>query len=593
MTRVSKQSGGNYYLLHPERRAKMPLPVPIDEKVTARLNARLAAITSERVHTESKKKAAMEPYNKRLAELRKLEMQLVTELESGTTTVEVEVQERADFEAGEAWMVRLDTGMEVPDTRRQLAHSERQAFAPGRDGEEPRRIHPVRVTDADPDEEDDEDTLEEEDDSADGGDSEAAAAPVEPWKGEVGWGWTLEEVPGKSAPTFMLTDGTVAFGPWEYDEGFHSPGARDGLTEEARGALCVRYGGSAEDANPDAKTTPAWKDSEALLAKAEEVVEALLESRASAAPEGVESPSEVSPAAGKEGAVPKLYLLPDHGWSLYVHEGDAYLRLPNVEQDSPPRFEKDVGPFRWNATDLVLDKHTATPTDEWLAANDKLMREADSLCARGVAPKPLPLDAKTASPSAPTGGPPPGMVVAGVRFFPVEWVKAEDTDLEPSLVKVRFVYADTSHDVSFDPHLGALLVTESQLPIPDAVLTAAEDALNGGSLPLPEKPQALSPGELAASADDTTDFTAEEVEQVASSLSDAARKVVRYMARPGAASDNAGIGNATHVKAGAVLNGLHGKQVAVAANTERTVWHLTALGKAVAGELERRAQAKA
>lgn len=155
MTRVSKAAGQQYFLLHPGKKGTRLLPVPIDDKIVARLQARLADLTSERLALETKKRDAVAPLNKRLAEIRAEEKKLDEERHSKETEAEVEVEERASLEDRVAWLVRLDTGLEVPNSRRPLSHEETQAFARGPEGEL-RAVPPVRGTAADPDAEDEE-----------------------------------------------------------------------------------------------------------------------------------------------------------------------------------------------------------------------------------------------------------------------------------------------------------------------------------------------------------------------------------------------------------------------------------------------------
>jgi hypothetical protein len=134
MTRVSKSAGAQYFLLHPGKAGTMQLPVPIDENHAHSIERKMAEATSERLGLEAKKKDQLAPINKRLAELRQTEKDLDAQRKSGQTMADVPVEERASFEDGTVWMVRKDTGTEVPNTRRAMTHAERQAFAKSGDG---------------------------------------------------------------------------------------------------------------------------------------------------------------------------------------------------------------------------------------------------------------------------------------------------------------------------------------------------------------------------------------------------------------------------------------------------------------------------
>lgn len=154
MTKLSKRPGDQLFLLHPDKKGTMQLPVAIDKTHMDRLNAKMADISSERLAQEAKKRDATAPINKRLAELRQQEKEIDAERRSGQTMAEVPVEEVASFEEGVAWMIRKDTGLEVPDTRRQLTAAEKNAVRPGRGDGDAEQVYPKRVEAEDADGED-------------------------------------------------------------------------------------------------------------------------------------------------------------------------------------------------------------------------------------------------------------------------------------------------------------------------------------------------------------------------------------------------------------------------------------------------------
>lgn len=314
MTKLSRKPGDQFFLLHPNKSATLQLPVPIDGEHSARINERLAAITTELLDQEAKKKQALEPYNKRLAELRQSQKNLVGELKAGQTTALVPVEERANYEDGTAFMVRKDTGLEVPNTRRPLTLSERNAFRPAAEGGDPERVYPQRVTDEDPDAEDDDG-----DDEEEGEESTGGLANV------------IDVVVTAQSPMSS-----------EYQA--------DGVNVE-----------------------------------------------------GVAEAADTRVALTRSDGMP--------GWGFYLHQGYLYFRAPNVDSFEPAGRPGDFGPFGWKEADKQVDAmpEAATVDNDWMAAHDKLLEDADRAIATGkLLGKVKPYRATEATPEAdgtPSTGP--------------------------------------------------------------------------------------------------------------------------------------------------------------------------------------------
>ena len=360
MTTVNKEPGERILTLGAKGKT-MELEIPLPLELMHALERKIADKSGEAFRLEAelerKKEEVLTPIKDKIKTVKEEERALVDQRTRGVMTARIPVETRANTFRKEKWVVRLDTGEEVPDTRRALTDEDLQTLLPG----------VVVPGDNRPD------------------------APVlnlfaqrpkpdtKPWTHRLAspyQDWSLSEEGGRdgSERLYMVTVGpdenpSRAWGPF----GFHQV---DGFLHTAgnpfKALSDVVLAGMAEVLGLESDgEQPAFKgrDFEKFMG----ALETALDARTA------ELQSQSLPSAPEGGL--KLYEASGHpGWAAYVYEGQLFLRQPNVDRFEPPRSPKDKGPLEWDKTEERFDGvKGANVTSDWLTEHDKLLAEFDFL----------------------------------------------------------------------------------------------------------------------------------------------------------------------------------------------------------------------
>lgn len=375
MTTVNKEPGEKILTLG-KKGQTMELEIPLPPELMHALERKISDASDESFRLEAemerKKDEVLKPIKDAIKGVKERERELVDQRARGVMTARVPVETRANTFRKEKWLVRLDTGEEVPDTRRALTDEDLQTLLPGvvLEGDN-RPDAPVLNLFAQK--------------------QEPETAPTDPWRKIAPApyeDWHLSEVQGKDGEhLYMVARGPVdnpsrAWGPFGYawSEGFHPPGEPAGtLGDDVRRSMADALG--LEDRNDGGERIPAEDSPDldnlltALEAVADERVAALEAKSLPPAPDGGLN----------------LYEAGGHpGWGAYMHEGQLWIRPPNVDRFEPARSPKDKGPLEWDKAELRFDGvKGANVTSAWLNEHDKLLAEFDFLKKTGKITEPV------------------------------------------------------------------------------------------------------------------------------------------------------------------------------------------------------------
>lgn len=100
--------------------------VKLDDAAVSERKNRVCHVDREILNVQADKAQALGEHNGRLKELRDEHRKLLTAIETGVETVEVDVLERVNERRGEVETVRCDTGEVIPELTRPLTSEERQ-----------------------------------------------------------------------------------------------------------------------------------------------------------------------------------------------------------------------------------------------------------------------------------------------------------------------------------------------------------------------------------------------------------------------------------------------------------------------------------
>lgn len=400
MTTVNKEPGERFVTLG-KKGQTMELEVPLTPEHMHALERQISDVSAETFRIEEQKKLAVQPLNEQLKEAKAREKELLGRRQRGVMVVPVPVETRANTFKREKWVVRLDTGEEVPDTRLALDDKELQLLMPGvvLPGDN-RPDAPVLNLFAQPPKEE----------------------PVPgPWRQSAPpphQQWSLSEVAGKDGEhLFMIATGPVenpvrAWGPFAFthEEGFHPPGKpEETLGDDVRPSMAEALG--LEDRDDGGERIPADESPEfdKLLGA--------LEDLAAIRVDELDPPTIKMPEGGLH-----LYEASGHpGWAGYVYEGQLFLRPPNLDRFEPPRSPKDKGPLEWDPDEQRFDgARGANVSSEWLTEHDKLLAEFDFLKKTGKLSEPVKALDASSQPASTTGAeseeiPPGGATTEGLK----------------------------------------------------------------------------------------------------------------------------------------------------------------------------------
>lgn len=113
--------------------------VKLDDAAVSERKNRVCHVDREILNVQADKAQALGEHNGRLKELRDEHRKLLTAIETGVETVEVDVLERVNERRGEVETVRCDTGEVIPELTRPLTSEERQLTLDDAGGKRRRR----------------------------------------------------------------------------------------------------------------------------------------------------------------------------------------------------------------------------------------------------------------------------------------------------------------------------------------------------------------------------------------------------------------------------------------------------------------------
>lgn len=369
MTTMNKEPGEKFFILG-KKGQTMELEVPLTAEHLNAIHKQIAEVSADTFRLEEEKKLAVQPFNEKLKDAKARERELLSQKERGVMKVAVPVETRGDTLKREKWVVRMDTGEEVPETRLALTDADLQIAMRGVviDGDL-RPDAPVLSLFAQ---------------------RQPPESPPERWTKTLPspyQEWSLtEEKAADGTPLYVVShqpvDGaTQTWGTYAFTavDGFHPPGEPTGtLGEGAREAMAKALGLSDRAANLDDATPEETNTFELFLT--------LLEETALTRMTELAVPKEPAPPEGL-----KLYEAGGHpGWAAYVHGNQLFIRPPNVDRFEGPRSDKDYGPLEWNATETCFDGvKGANVTSAWLTSHEALLADFDFLKKEGTISEPV------------------------------------------------------------------------------------------------------------------------------------------------------------------------------------------------------------
>jgi hypothetical protein len=105
---------------------KREITVKLDKNELGPRKDRLCEVDRQILNVQADKAGALSGFNEQLKGLRDEHRKLLTAIETGTETTEVEVFERVDDRRGEVLTIRVDTNKPLPELTRPLTGDERQ-----------------------------------------------------------------------------------------------------------------------------------------------------------------------------------------------------------------------------------------------------------------------------------------------------------------------------------------------------------------------------------------------------------------------------------------------------------------------------------